>query len=220
MKSFIQFLTENDASELDNNLAILGKTVRGTQKQTEDEEAMRLSNIRLANPDLADRMKQDPRNHTALHQETEHEDHSENHHGGILPLAHEAAIKVKEAEESGEKIHQLSKFLPKTSSTTPIHSPHIPKPGLLNAAGGKLGLAGIGLGIASGASTEEILHSLHPLSILAGGVANAEPEYNDPKDKDRKMPEYQMPTKTPKDQLPQNSPLRNITKPLSQWNNY
>ena len=41
-------------------------TVRGIQKQTQDEEASRLGVTAKANPNLADRMKQDPRNHAAL----------------------------------------------------------------------------------------------------------------------------------------------------------
>jgi len=91
-----------------------------------------------------------------------------------------------------------------------------PKIGL----GGKLGIAGVALGLATGASAEDIVHGLNPLSIFDGGSLGTDDVIKNDEDKesDYDPARYQMPTKTPKDQLPQNSHLNNITKPLSQWN--
>jgi len=75
---------------------------------------------------------------------------------------------VSKLKENNPEIGSFTRVTPKPST----------KPGL--GLGGKLGILGVALGIASGASADEIMHSLHPLSILAGGVANAEPEDNDP----------------------------------------
>ena len=44
----------------------IDNSVRGIQKQTQDDEAARLAATAKANPNLADRMKQDPRNHARL----------------------------------------------------------------------------------------------------------------------------------------------------------
>jgi len=57
-----------------------------------------------------------------------------------------------------------------------IPTKRIPKTGL----GGKLGIAGVALGLATGANAADLLHGLNPLSVLDGGVANAETEYNNP----------------------------------------
>ena len=83
---------------------------------------------------------------------------------------------------------------------------------------GKLGtIAGVALGLAGKANASDLTHGLHPLSVLDGGSLGTDDVLKNDEDKesDYDPARYQMPTKN---QLPQNSYLNNITKPLSQWN--
>lgn len=104
------------------------------------------------------------------------------------------------------------------NDTNIVPTKRLPKIGL----GAKLGIAGAVLGLATGANAADLLHGLHPLSVLDGGSLGTDDvlKHDEDKESDYDPARYQMPTTTPIDQLPQNSHLNNITKPLSQWNNH
>ena len=69
-------------------------------------------------------------------------------------------------------VSKLKETNPEIGSFTRVTPTPSTKPGI--GLGGKLGIAGAVLGLATGASAEDLLHGLHPLSVLGGGVAGGE----------------------------------------------
>ena len=93
-------------------------------------------------------------------------------------------------------VSKLKETNPEIGSFTRVTPTPSTKPGI--GLGGKLGIAGAVLGLATGASADDTLHGLHPLSILNGGSLGKDDvlKYDEDKESDYDPARYLKPKKS------------------------